>query len=182
MPSIHSCGSDGPIEFPYRNTFQEWFGPTANHPDGMGAVWEQQAKTPKKGIFGIVAIQIERLKGQNCRNAPSSNLGPGITLMPKLPCHSSLQMQAQIAFSTTPTVLPWCLTAPGSNCEAATRLNSARKSISKPCSRRWLITLPDQFPRHGTPGGCLPDQVAGTGLIRRRADRSGDHPHIPCHR
>ena len=35
----------------------------------MGAVWEQQAKTPKKGIFSIAAIQIERFKGANCRNA-----------------------------------------------------------------------------------------------------------------
>ena len=36
----------------------------------MGAVWEQQAKTPKKGLFGITAIQIERLKGQIVATPP----------------------------------------------------------------------------------------------------------------
>ena len=36
----------------------------------MGAVWEQQAKTPKKGIFSIAAIQIERFKGQIVATPP----------------------------------------------------------------------------------------------------------------
>ena len=36
----------------------------------MGAVWEQQAKTPIEGIFSIAAIQIERFKGRIVATPP----------------------------------------------------------------------------------------------------------------
>ena len=43
---------------PYRNTFQEWFGPTAIHLEGMGAVWERQSQTLLKGIFSTKFLPI----------------------------------------------------------------------------------------------------------------------------
>ena len=46
----------------------------------MGAVWEQQAEKRQKSIFGINMILIFVFLGQINRNAPSSNLGPGISL------------------------------------------------------------------------------------------------------